>query len=288
MQASVGHYVLKVHSRCDLACDLCYVYEHADQSWRHKPRAILLTTVDMAARRIAEHAASHRLPGVNVVLHGGEPLLLGHERMREVLAALAARIGPVSALDLRVQTNGVLLDERWCGLFGEYGVRVGVSLDGDRAANDRHRVFPSGESSYPHVARALSLLRQPEHRHLYAGILCTIDIRNDPIAVYEALVAEQPPNLDLLLPHATWDSPPYRTEREADSYADWLSRIYERWRAAGRPVPIRLFDSLLSTAHGGPRRWVSIRSGYWSSRRMGHGNRRIRSRSRMTAPRLPA
>ena len=26
--------VLKIHSRCDLACDHCYVYEAADQSWR--------------------------------------------------------------------------------------------------------------------------------------------------------------------------------------------------------------------------------------------------------------
>ena len=27
-------FVLKVHSRCDLACDHCYVYQSADQSWR--------------------------------------------------------------------------------------------------------------------------------------------------------------------------------------------------------------------------------------------------------------
>ena len=33
--------VLKVHSRCDLACDHCYVYEHADQSWRARPKASL-------------------------------------------------------------------------------------------------------------------------------------------------------------------------------------------------------------------------------------------------------
>jgi len=39
-------FILKVHSRCDLACDHCYVYEHADQTWRHKPKVIADETVD--------------------------------------------------------------------------------------------------------------------------------------------------------------------------------------------------------------------------------------------------
>jgi len=252
MRASITQYVMKVHSRCDLACDHCYVYEHADQSWRAKPRAISQATADLAAQRIAEHAAAHGLPEVQIILHGGEPLLLGTDRMRGVLAVLDARITPVASVDLRIHTNGVLLDEQWCALFDEYGVKVGISLDGDRAANDRHRKFRNGQSSHPHVQRALALLRRPEHRHLYAGILCTIDLANDPIAAYEALVAEMPPNLDLLLPHATWDSPPQRPDGVAQPYADWLTRIYRRWVCDGRPVPIRLFDSLISAGQGGP------------------------------------
>ena len=30
-------FVLKIHSRCDLACDYCYMYTMADQSWRDRP-----------------------------------------------------------------------------------------------------------------------------------------------------------------------------------------------------------------------------------------------------------
>ena len=249
---TVSQYVLKVHSRCDLACDHCYVYEHADQSWRAKPRAISPPTVDLAARRIAEHAAAHRLRQVHVVLHGGEPLLLGREPMRDVLATLATRITPVTRLTIRIHTNGVRLDERWCELFDEYAVMVGVSLDGDRATNDRHRRFADGRSSYRQVLRALELLRRPEFRHLYAGILCTIDLANDPVATYRALIAERPPQLDLLLPHATWDNPPPRPAGRRHPYADWLLAIYRRWTGDGRPVPIRLFNSVLSAARGGP------------------------------------
>ena len=208
--------------------------------------------MEAAALRISEHAASHRLSRVRVVLHGGEPLLLGPARMADLLSALDARLAPVTRADIRIHTNGVLLSERWCDLFDKYGVKVGVSLDGDGPANDRHRRFADGRSSYAQVLRALVLLRRAEYQHLFAGILCTIDVRNDPIAVYEALVAEHPPRLDLLLPHATWDDPPVRPEGLSEPYASWLLRIYRRWVADGRPVPIRIFESLTSAASGGP------------------------------------
>ncbi len=252
MPLTISQYVLKVHSRCDLACDHCYVYEHADQSWRRKPRAISVATVDAAAIRIAEHAARHRIGRVRIVLHGGEPLLIGHAGMGQILAVLDRRITPVTRLGVSIQTNGVRLDERWCDLFGQHGVMIGVSLDGDRAANDRHRRFADGRSSYEQVSRALALLREPRYRHLYAGILCTIDIGSDPIAVYEALVAEEPPRIDLLLPHATWENPPARSAGLDEPYAAWLLAVHRRWERDGKPVPIRFFDSLMSAANGGP------------------------------------
>jgi uncharacterized protein len=203
MVASISQYVLKVHSRCDLACDHCYIYEHADRSWRAKPRALALRAAEMAARRISDHAATHNLSDIFVVLHGGEPLLFGKAGMRDLLDMLSGSISSVASLDIRIHSNGVLLDEQWCDLFSEYGVQVGISLDGDRSANDRHRRFADGRSSHAQALAALALLRRPEYRHIYAGILCTVDIANDPIAVYTALADQEPPNLDLLLPHAT-------------------------------------------------------------------------------------
>jgi uncharacterized protein len=184
------------------------------------------------------------------VLHGGEPLLLGPEGLREVLRTLRSVIDPVTRLRLSIHTNGVLLSERLCELFAAYDVRVGVSLDGDRAANDLHRRFADGRSSHSQVLDALALLRKAEYRHLYAGILCTVDVASDPIAVYEALLAEEPGRLDLLLPHATWDHPPPGTPGVHAPYADWLGKIHDRWVADGRPVPIRFFDSLLAAWHG--------------------------------------
>ncbi|MET3423296.1 uncharacterized protein BJ973_002508 [Actinoplanes tereljensis] len=206
-----------------------------------------MATVRAAAGRIAEHARDHDLASVSVVLHGGEPLLLGAARLREVLTELRETIGAACELRLRMQTNGVRLDATTADVLLAARVKVGVSLDGDRAANDLHRRFRTGATSHPQTLRALALLREPRYRPLYAGLLCTVDVTADPIAVHDALMAQEPPRIDLLLPHATWDDRP-----PPGDYAAWLLAVHERWVAAGRPVPIRMFDSIRSLGLGGP------------------------------------
>ncbi|MCJ1679722.1 radical SAM/SPASM protein FxsB, inactivated metallohydrolase extension form [Streptomyces sp. APSN-46.1] len=244
--------VLKVHSRCDLACDHCYVYEHADQSWRGRPKVISPEVVTHTASRLAEHARDHALPSVTVILHGGEPLLAGTARLRFVCEEFTRALAGIAELDLRVHTNGLQLSTRYLDLFAAYGVRVGVSLDGDRAANDRHRRFADGRTSHPLVLAAVELLRSEPYRHLYQGLLCTVDVANDPVAVLDALVELEPPRVDFLLPHATWETPPPRPDGAPDAYARWLLRVFDHWERRERPVPVRLFESLLSTLRGGP------------------------------------
>jgi uncharacterized protein len=243
--------VLKVHSRCDLACDHCYVYEHQDQSWRSRPKVMSAETVAWTAVRLAEHAKTHGLDEVRVVLHGGEPLLAGLDRLRQTARTLRDALSGVCGLDLRIHTNGMLLDEAFCQMFADEGVLVGVSVDGYAEAHDRHRRYADGRGSYQQAVRAVGLLRTGRYRHLYAGLLCTIDLANDPVKVYEALLALEPPRLEFLLPHATWDNPPFRPPGQDAAYADWLLAIFRRWRSDGHPVPVRLFDSVISTTLGG-------------------------------------
>lgn len=255
---ALDQFVVKVHSRCDLACDHCYVYEGADQGWLRQPKAMSAEVISRTAERIAEHASLHGLQTVQVVLHGGEPLLAGTGGLRRIIESLHSVLGSVCQLDLRIHTNGVQLNQKFCELFAEYGVKVGVSIDGDRVANDRHRRYANGRSSYDQVVRAIELLRSEPFRHLYAGLLCTIDVANDPIAVYEALIGLRPPRIDFLLPHATWDDPPPRAADGDTEYAGWLSVIFDRWLADGCPTAVRTFESILSTLAGGENRTEAL------------------------------
>ena len=250
----IRHVVLKVHSRCNLSCAYCYVYTHVDQTWRDRPQTMARPVIDRTAQRIAEHARAWRLPRVEVTLHGGEPLLAGLDTLRYAISSLKAAVAPATTVDVTVQTNGILLTDAMLQLFREQNVRVGVSLDGDSRANDRHRITARGGGSYAAVAAGLRRLNEPRYRDLFSGLLCTVDVENDPVAVYEGLLAFGPPRVDFLLPHGNWTTaPPGRHPGTTDTpYADWLSRIFDRWYDAPRyETDVRLFSSIMSLLMGG-------------------------------------
>ena len=90
-----------------------------------------------------------------------------------------------SARKMRTNFNVVRLTAEFCDLFRGFDIWVGVSLDGDRAADDRHRRFRNDASSCPDVVAGIALPRRSECRRSYAGLLCTVDLASDPIAVCE-------------------------------------------------------------------------------------------------------
>jgi uncharacterized protein len=242
-------FIVKIHSRCDLSCDYCYMFEMADQSWRGQPKRMSADIAETTAKRIGEHAQTHGLSDVTLILHGGEPLLAGESLIWTLVEATRKAAGPQVSVGVRIQTNGVGLNDAYLRLFDELDVRVGVSLDGDQEAHDQHRRFASGRGSYAAVAEGLRRLRQPQFRHLYGGLLCTVDLRNDPIGTYEALLDFGPPAIDFLLPHGTWDAPPPGRTREAVStpYADWLMAIFDHWYNAPL-TSVRIFEEIIRLA----------------------------------------
>ncbi|WEH39879.1 FxsB family radical SAM/SPASM domain protein [Streptomyces sp. NBC_01218] len=246
-------FVLKVHSRCDLACDYCYMYRSRDQSWRTQPRTMAPAVLARTAERIAAHLAAHGTREAGVVLHGGEPLLAGDEALARTARVLRAAVGGGVDLRLSLQTNGARLDERRLDLCGELGIRVGVSTDGGRAAQDRHRRSADGRGSHARVAAALRLLASEPYRPLFSGLLCVIDLRNDPVRTYEELLEHRPPSIDFLLPLANWHAPPpgLRPDGRRTPYADWLWAVFERWYGAPvRETGVRVLDDLLALLLG--------------------------------------
>jgi uncharacterized protein len=245
-------FIVKIHSRCDLSCDYCYMYEMADQSWRDKPRRMSREIAELTATRIGEHARAHGLTNVALILHGGEPLLAGQELISYLVTAVRRAAGTGVVVDASVQTNAVGLDDSYLRLFDGLGIQVGVSLDGAAEAHDRHRRFASGRGSYAAATAGLRRLTDRNYRHLFSGLLCTIDIRNDPISTYEALAIFEPPKIDFLLPHGTWTSPPPgRMPGAAETpYADWLITIFDHWYPAPQ-TRVRLFEEIMHGILGG-------------------------------------
>lgn len=245
------NYVLKIHSRCNLRCDYCYVYTMADQGWRTRPRAMPRAVIDRTASRIAEHAAAHGLRETGVVLHGGEPLLAGLDTIEYAVRALRSALDGLGHVTIDMQTNGLLLDDEAAERLSALDVGIGLSLDGDRAMHDRHRRGPGGQGSYGAVAAAAS--RMARYPGLFRGFLSVIDLRNDPVAAYESLLGFGPPAVDFLLPHGTWSAPPPgRPDDSSAPYGAWLAAVFDRWyRAPEKETGVRLFEEIVNLLLGG-------------------------------------
>lgn len=252
-------FCVKIHSRCDLSCDYCYIYEMADQSWREQPRRMSLDVAGETAASIGEHARTHKIPEITLILHGGEPLLAGPELIWKLVTETRKQAGQAVRVDVGVQTNGVGLTESFLRLFRELGVHVGISLDGAQESHDRHRRFASGRGSFDAVRAGIERLRDDRFRHLFSGLLCTIDLNNDPVATYEALADFVPPHVDFLLPHGTWDAPPPGRSPDPSQtpYGDWLVAIFDHWYRAPR-TRIRLFEDIIHLLLGRTSSYESV------------------------------
>ena len=242
-------FVLKVHQRCNLACDYCYVYEQADQSWRDRPRVMSEEIRRAAAAAIGRHAEEHGLTRVRVILHGGEPLLYGPRRLGELAAELRAAVPDGCVVEIGMQTNGVRLTEATVAVLREHDVKCGVSVDGTQRDHDRHRKLRNGEGSFTAVRNGLELLLRPENRTLYAGLLCTVSPDTDPVETFEQLAKFEPPVIDFLLPHANHESRPWLPPGASPTaYGEWLVKAFDHWYL-GKPrqdAPrVRLFEDVM-------------------------------------------
>lgn len=251
--APVREYVLKVASRCNLDCDYCYEYHHGDETWRLSRKLISPEIYEEVARKIATHSKTHGLNFVSVALHGGEPLLLGDKRLARIASTLRRTIEVTGThLTLNMQTNGLLITDAIAEVIRDQEINVGISLDGGRSANDRHRLDHSGKSSYERVLAGIETLRRiaPERA---SGILSVIDIQNDPIETFDSLAALGLSSIDFLLPHYNWNRPPPGHDGVEAPYGEWLGAIWNAWiNGRHSDVRIRFLDNIVARLVGHP------------------------------------
>jgi len=116
--------------------------------------------------------------GTGLSFFGGEPLL----NMPTLKAALShARNKYARTFVSVVSTNGTLLTKENASILAEFGVAIGVSVDGPRGDHDRGRVNSSGQGSFDTVVSNLERMRRdyPEYYRSNVRGLCTVDWKTD-------------------------------------------------------------------------------------------------------------
>src|SRR3984893_4649771 len=124
--------LVKVASRCNLNCDYCYVYKHADQSWRDQPHFMSTATLKRFAERLNEYVRSHSIKEFSVTFHGGEPLLYGARRLTDATELIRSIVASDCKLEFSLQTNGTLLSDEAIEQLDVARILISLSLDGSQ------------------------------------------------------------------------------------------------------------------------------------------------------------
>jgi uncharacterized protein len=232
--------IVKFASPCNLNCTYCYEYNTGDNSWKKKPKFFSKENAKILNERIKEYLNDTALQKINIVAHGGEPLLLGAQSLDEILYIL--KEGIEDKINFGMQTNAVLVNEQIVEVLKTHNVKCGVSIDGNITHN-RFRVFHNGKSSYEDTLRGYKLLNG---NNLVAGILCVVDFDTDPKEVLDSLCALSPRQLDLLQPFYNHDHP-VGNEILGDKFYKWFGRAFEYYmnKPEWHDIQVRIFEAAL-------------------------------------------
>ncbi|MEZ5959785.1 MAG: cyclophane-forming radical SAM/SPASM peptide maturase YhhB [Hyphomonadaceae bacterium] len=248
--ARITAFLVKLASRCNLDCDYCYIYHHADQSWRALPRFLSLADRKAFAQRLADYVRETKMDRCLIVLHGGEPLLAGTDEIVQFAQLVRQDVGTDAVVDISMQTNGLLLTEDALQALEAADIAVSLSFDGPRSANDLHRNTRKGRSSFDRVMAAYK--RLCAYPRIFAGVIAVIDPRTTPDELLEFFNGIEPPRLDFLLPDAHHLRPPPGRAESPTIYIDWLIRAFDLWFDKFPGLPVRTFESLLDVLGGLP------------------------------------
>lgn len=246
--AKISSFLVKVASRCNLDCDYCYVYHHADQSWRSMPKILSVEHREAFARQLSQYVTQTDLKQCAVILHGGEPLLAGAQTLADFAALLRSTC--TIPVDISLQTNGLLLTDEALQILAAADIGVSLSLDGPKAANDRHRLTRKGRSSFEQTQKAL--MRLQDYPSIFAGVIAVVDTSTSACELFSYFDQFKIPRLDFLLPDAHWLRPPPGRNQDPGLYEQWLVNAFDIWFDQYPHIPLRTFEALLDVCAGLP------------------------------------
>lgn len=221
-----------------------------NDSWQDMPVYIAKETI-LAISSSLKKLAEDQAKKFAVVLHGGEPLMVGEQRLELLLRSLRESL----TLDypISIQTNGMLITNDILDICSQYKTNISVSLDGPQHVNDKFRVDKQGNGTYERVINGISKLKKhPDSEFLFSGLLAVIDPTTDPREVYSSFKELSVPSLDFIYRDGNHDSLPYgKKSFDSTEYGEWLTQILDLYINDPAPIKIRFLDDILRTILGG-------------------------------------
>lgn len=145
-----------VGSACNLRCKYCYYEGRHDE----KLNVMSIDTAKTVISKFADYTIKNGFKSLNIIWHGGEPLLAGHDFYNKIFnyQKTLHRI----KIKNSIQTNGTLINKKWIELFKRYEdiLSIGISLDGPKLLHDSQRLYKSKRGSFDDIINGVYLLKK--------------------------------------------------------------------------------------------------------------------------------
>jgi len=128
--------IMKVTRGCNLSCKYCYLFDkekYSDEEMSDEVFDFIIRRWfgETSCGNAIDTGSTSDKSGISLVLHGGEPLLIGKEKFtRFVKKAYQYAREYNKYLVISTQTNTTLIDDEWIQIFKIFGIQPGVSFDG--------------------------------------------------------------------------------------------------------------------------------------------------------------
>lgn len=240
----INTFFLRISACCNLDCDYCYVFKHRDSAWKNYPPTMADETIMLFCKRLREYLENHKtIHDINIVFHGGEPLVFGTKRLLDTINTIDSEVGDKACMHYSLQTNGTLLTEEFVSECSKKDVGISLSIDGMKAIHDKHRKYKSGLGSHNDVVRGMILLQQ--YSNIFEGVIGVVDPIFDPDEVLSFFESNGIENVDLLLPDSTYLDLPIGRKENPDLYRNWLITAFDSWFFRHQSLRFRTFEYLL-------------------------------------------
>src|SRR5450759_3930998 len=203
------------------------------------------------AEYIIQHIEASTEDIITFSWHGGEPLLAGIGFFKKVLKFQEKNKPAGSTIVNGIQTNGTLLDERWCHFLAEKKFIVGISIDGPGEFHNQNRRTKGNNNTFLNVIRGYELLK---NHGVLPEILCVVNANNvnHPLIVYnlfKQLGAEYMTFLPLVEQEPGLPTGVSKNSVPSKELGIFLSAIFDEWveKDIGR-IKVQIFEESARTA----------------------------------------
>jgi uncharacterized protein len=232
---------------CNLDCAYCFYLDREADPYKTLPaRKMSVATLE----RLVDTYLFYSYPNSIFAFQGGEPTLTGPDFF-EKLVEFQQRYGRNGqSVSNAMQTNGVLIDERWCRLFRSFNWLIGISIDGPQEIHDRYRVNKGGQPTWRKVMDGVECMRK---HGVEFNALCVISQSNvdKPQEVYRFFRSL---GIDFVqyIPLSEFDDEgkPFPFTITPEQYGRFMCETFDLWWPERRKVRIRAFDNLAESLAG--------------------------------------